>query len=112
MLREAHHPAIERHLRMDGQIEIGRASPALAIVVAAVDRDRRAPSQHASGIGGVDHERPDLDPLVGEAGSLEGRAVIGRAIDAVGGPGEDNAWIARVHKHGERFQVLQHILPI
>src|SRR6516162_3020267 len=38
---EPHHPAGKRHLGMDGQSQIGHALPALAAVVAAIDRSWR-----------------------------------------------------------------------
>ncbi len=110
--REPHDAAVERHLGVDRQVEVRRAGPGLAAVGAAIDRDGGAAGQHALGIGRIDHERPHLHLLVGKIRALEGGAMVGRAIDAVGGAGEDEARIARMHEHGEGFEVLQHVVPV
>ena len=39
-------------------------------------------------------------------------AAISASIDAIGGAGEDEIWIARVQEDGKRFDLTQRVLPV
>jgi len=57
-------------------------------------------------------ERPDLHAAVGKVGAAEIPAAIGASIDSISGAGKDQIGIARVHKHGECFELAQHVFPV
>ena len=50
-------------------------------------------------------------PLSGKLARLNVAPASVDAIHAIGGAGEHQLGIARVHEHGERLQVLEHVAP-
>ena len=111
MPRKTHHPAGKRHLGAFRQCRIRHALPALAGILAAIDRYRRAAREHPLSIGGIRQERPDLHAAVGKGGSPERRAAVSAAPHAIGGPRKDKARITRVDEDRERLQLGQDVLP-
>ena len=91
-------PAREAHLDAVWRDHARKLAPALAAVVAPVDRHWRRPEVHDPGIARMDEDRPHLEPLVGEGELLPALAAIAAPVRPVLRAREDHVGVGRVNR--------------